>query len=274
MGGVFEGWVCGSYSLAERPALANSDDVAVGDTESRRDVCGEVLVALLVTGVLGDEVEVLAADDECAVHLGGDDGAGEDTATDGDEAGEWALLVCGRRISVSMFCTSSWHALIAQCVYLQYGLLLRMPLDTHTDVAALNGGLWGPEAQTDVLVPSPATLSDLWCLAALHLLVGEDVWLLLESALALDGQFGRHDCGSCAIGLSKSAIGVSVVGRWWSAALLLKSSLPKFEVSTSACRKIILAAVCAPEAGTSAGRRRKCWDDSLNFKTEKDVTMP
>lgn len=49
---------------------------------------------LLVTRVLGDEVEVLAADDQGTVHLGGDDGAGEDTATDGDETGEGALLVC------------------------------------------------------------------------------------------------------------------------------------------------------------------------------------
>lgn len=51
-------------------------------------------MTLLVTGVLLDEVEVLAADDEGAVHLGGDDGAGQDTATDRDEAGEGALLVC------------------------------------------------------------------------------------------------------------------------------------------------------------------------------------
>jgi hypothetical protein len=29
-------------------------------------VCGEVLVALLVTGVLGNKVEVFAADDQCA----------------------------------------------------------------------------------------------------------------------------------------------------------------------------------------------------------------
>lgn len=50
-------------------------------------------MAALVTGVLWDEVEVLAADDKSAVHLGGDDGAGEDTATDRDEAGEGALLV-------------------------------------------------------------------------------------------------------------------------------------------------------------------------------------
>lgn len=51
-------------------------------------------MSLLVSGVLGDEVEVLSADDECAVHLGGNDGTGQDTATDGDETSEWALLVC------------------------------------------------------------------------------------------------------------------------------------------------------------------------------------
>jgi hypothetical protein len=50
------------------------------------------------------------------VHLGGDDGSGEDTATDGDEAGEGALLV---------------------------------------DVGALDGRLGRAEAQTNVLIPSP-----------------------------------------------------------------------------------------------------------------------
>lgn len=50
------------------------------------------------------------------MHLGGHDGTGEDTATDGDHAGEGALLV---------------------------------------DVGALNGGLGGTETQTDILVPSP-----------------------------------------------------------------------------------------------------------------------
>lgn len=54
---------------------------------------GEVRVALLVTAVLGDVVEVLSPDDDGAVHLGGDDGAGQDTAADRDEAGEGALLV-------------------------------------------------------------------------------------------------------------------------------------------------------------------------------------
>lgn len=83
-----------TYSLAQRPALANGHLVTVLDTEGGGDVGGEVLVALLVTGVLGDEVEVFAADDDRPVHLGRHDGAGEDTAADRDLAGEGALLVC------------------------------------------------------------------------------------------------------------------------------------------------------------------------------------
>lgn len=83
-----------TYGLAERPALADGNLVTLLDTEGGGNVGGEVLVAALVTGVLGDEVQVLAADDEGTVHLGGDDGAGKDTATDGDETSEGALLVC------------------------------------------------------------------------------------------------------------------------------------------------------------------------------------
>jgi hypothetical protein len=56
-------------------------------------VRSEILVALLVSGVFGDEVEVFSADDEGTVHLCGPDGSSEDTSTDGDETGEWALLV-------------------------------------------------------------------------------------------------------------------------------------------------------------------------------------
>lgn len=83
-----------TYRLAQRSALANSDLVTLLDTEGGGDVGGQVLVSLLVSGVLGDEVEVLAADDEGTVHLGRHDGAGQDTTADGDEAGEGALLVC------------------------------------------------------------------------------------------------------------------------------------------------------------------------------------
>lgn len=66
--------------------------------------------------------------------------------------------------------------------------------ESRTDVRTLNGSLGGPEAQTDVLVPSLATLSTSLRLAA-GLLVLEDVRLLLVCALALHGQLGRHDCG-------------------------------------------------------------------------------
>jgi hypothetical protein len=57
------------------------------------------------------------------VHLGGHDGSGKDTATDGDHAGEWALLV---------------------------------------DVGAVNGGLGGTETQTDFLIPSPVASVLAW----------------------------------------------------------------------------------------------------------------
>lgn len=86
-------WSVSTYSLGQWTALANGNLVTLLNTESWGDVGSEVLVALLVTSVLWNEVEVLATDDESAVHLGGDDGAGEDTATDGDLSGEWALLV-------------------------------------------------------------------------------------------------------------------------------------------------------------------------------------
>jgi hypothetical protein len=44
--------------------LADNDPVTGLNTEGGRHVRGEVLVALLVTGVLGDEVEVFATDDK------------------------------------------------------------------------------------------------------------------------------------------------------------------------------------------------------------------
>ena len=67
----------------------------------------KVLVSLLVTGVLGDEMEVFSADDESSVHLGGNDSAGQDTTTDGDETGEWALLVCDDQVSILLSCAQT-----------------------------------------------------------------------------------------------------------------------------------------------------------------------
>lgn len=63
----------------------------------------------------------------------------------------------------------------------------------HTDVASLNGRLWGTETQANVLIPSSATLSDLVALR-LGLRVEEDVRLLLERTFRLDGQLGGHGC--------------------------------------------------------------------------------
>ena len=51
-------------------------------------------MSLLVSGVFGDKMEVLAADNEGSVHLGGDNSACEDTATDRDFASEGAFFVC------------------------------------------------------------------------------------------------------------------------------------------------------------------------------------
>ena len=44
--------------------------------------------------VLGNVVEVVPSDNDSTGHFGGNDLAGQDTATDGDVAGERALLVC------------------------------------------------------------------------------------------------------------------------------------------------------------------------------------
>ena len=84
----------GTYGLAQRSALSNGNLITLLNTESWRNVRSKVLVSLLVSGVFGNEVEVFSADDECTVHLGGNDSTGQDTATNGDETSEGALLVC------------------------------------------------------------------------------------------------------------------------------------------------------------------------------------
>ena len=85
-----------TYSLAQRPTLAHSHLITFLHTESGTDVRGQVLMSLLISGVLWDEVEVFAADDESAVHFGADNGTSEDTAADGDHASEGTFLVCLR----------------------------------------------------------------------------------------------------------------------------------------------------------------------------------
>ena len=185
-----------AYGLAQGTALADGDLVTLLDTESWRHVCGEVLVALLVTVVLGDVVEVLAADDQSTVHLCGNDGAGQDTATDGDEAGEGALLVCENMSAAIVHHVMSSQGFPQQSYpplpSIQYqSSKIECP---HTDVATLNGSLGRPESETDILVVTTASVLPL-DLSTLALCVGEDVRLLLVSALALDSQFGGHLVG-------------------------------------------------------------------------------
>lgn len=60
----------------------------------------------------------------------------------------------------------------------------------RTNVGTLNSGVGGTETQTNVLVPSAATLARTSALG-LDLGVLENVRLLLESTLRLDGQLGR-----------------------------------------------------------------------------------
>lgn len=50
-------------------------------------------MALLISRIFGNEMEIFAADNESSVHFGGDNSSGEDTAADGDFARERAFLV-------------------------------------------------------------------------------------------------------------------------------------------------------------------------------------
>lgn len=94
---------------------------------------------------------------------------------------------------------------------------------SRTNVVALNGSLGRPEAQADVLVPSPATLANTLAASAgaALLVVEENVRLLLESALALHGQLGGHDCCRWVVGCeiskplaAKFKVGENGLGVW------------------------------------------------------------
>ena len=79
--------------FAEGSALSDGHDISFLDTEAGRAVNGDVLVSLFVSLVLLDEGEVVSADDDSSLHLGGDDHALQDLSSDGHVSGEGALLV-------------------------------------------------------------------------------------------------------------------------------------------------------------------------------------
>ena len=69
----------------DKPALADSDDIALLDTdEARRYMGSQVLVTLFKTVVLGDEMQILTTDNDRALHLGGHHNTSENTASDAD----------------------------------------------------------------------------------------------------------------------------------------------------------------------------------------------
>jgi len=100
-------------SLGQRAALADDNLVAFVASEARRDVRGNVRVTLFVTLVLLNEVQVIHAHNDGAVHLRGLDNAGQNATSDGHVPRERALLVdvgaCRVRSKspVSMFVTFS-----------------------------------------------------------------------------------------------------------------------------------------------------------------------
>ena len=79
--------------LAEGAALSDNDVISDTGLEGGAAVAGEVLMTLLVTLVLLDEVEVVAANDNAVLHLVAVDDTTDQTTTDGHVSGEGALLV-------------------------------------------------------------------------------------------------------------------------------------------------------------------------------------
>lgn len=114
-----------SNGLGDWSTLTNSDNVTDLDTESWGNVDWDVLVSLFVSVVFWNVVQVVSSDDDGTVHLGGNNGTGQDLTTDRNQTSEWTLLV---------------------------------------NVSTLNSGLWGLETQTSVLIPSLSSSRglDLW----------------------------------------------------------------------------------------------------------------
>lgn len=116
-------------------------------------------------------MKILAADDERAVHFGRDNSAGKDTSSYGNIASERALLV--------------WPDIALSVPYSSKdggkgdseGGIQR------TNIGSLYSGLRGLEAQSNVFVPSSATLSHSLALCALGFRVEEDMRLLLKGTL-------------------------------------------------------------------------------------------
>jgi len=81
------------HGLSEGSALSDGHDISLLHLKGGAQVDVDVFVALLVSSVLGDVVEVIAADDNGVFHLGGEHEALQNSAADAHVSGEGALLV-------------------------------------------------------------------------------------------------------------------------------------------------------------------------------------
>jgi len=142
-----------SDRLGQTTTFTNHDSVSRTDSESRRAMDGDVLVTLLVTTVLGDEMEVITTDNNGALHLSLCDDTAEDTTTDRDVGSERAFLV---------------------------------------NVSAFDSLTWSLESETNVLVVTVTLLQLLSDSQRLPLGVLEDSRLFLVRALSLIGHDCRE----------------------------------------------------------------------------------
>jgi hypothetical protein len=81
------------HGFAEGSALSDKNDISFFDGEGGGDVSGDIAVSLLISVVFWDVVEVIATDNDSALHLGGDNDALQDLAANGNVACERAFLV-------------------------------------------------------------------------------------------------------------------------------------------------------------------------------------
>ena len=111
--------------LREWTALADGNNISDLAFEGGGAVDRDVAVTLFVTAVLGDVVKVITADDDGALHLGGDDKTLEDTASNGDVPGEGAFFVDVVAINGSLGCfeTKTNGPVVSGCAALEKNFL-------------------------------------------------------------------------------------------------------------------------------------------------------
>ena len=106
--------------FGKRTALSNGDNITFLDIKGWGAVNGNVLVTLFETTLLGDVVQIIPSNNDCSLHLGGDNHTVEDTSSNGNIASEGALLVdvaalngCGRGLDSQTNFSHETHGLLA-----------------------------------------------------------------------------------------------------------------------------------------------------------------